>query len=248
MAIAAVLVLVACAFLLSKGTPMRVAAAVALALGPAILLIGLTRPLLFPYGLYVLLIPFDNLLSVSSFGTLTKLLGMLSGLAFVFWCLRVGRLETPPRSVMALGALLCWALFSVLWASSQTDAVNALPQYLSLALLYGMIAMMPVTRAEFRWLLALTVIGGAIAAAYGAHQFHTTTAVTAQNALHGRLVVKIGNRSIDPNEFADAFLFPIAVLTMVTLRTRWLTLKSLGVAGIGMMVAAIALSASREAL
>ncbi|HVA38907.1 MAG TPA: O-antigen ligase family protein, partial [Candidatus Dormibacteraeota bacterium] len=50
------------------------------------------------------------------------------------------------------------------------------------------------------------------------------------------------------NAMSDSLLLPIAVLAMGVLRSRWVTLKLLGLGGLGFMVATIALSGSREAL
>ncbi|TAM74930.1 O-antigen ligase domain-containing protein [bacterium] len=246
LAMAAIILL--CALLLAKGSTTRIALAVAVVAVPLATYAALRRPLLFPYALYVLLVPFDNLLLVSSFGTLTKLLGILSGFAVVFWCLRVKHIALPPHAMYALVALLCWALASMYWTVSGAETIAALPQYLSLALLYAALAITPVTLQEFRWLLGATAIGGIAAAAYGIHQFYGNPFDIAGNLLTARLVIQAGNATIDPNQFADALLFPTAIVTMFALRTRWLLLKTAGFAGIALMVAAIALSASREAL
>ena len=40
------------------------------------------------FGLYVLLVPFDNLLNTGSFGTITKLLGMVAGAFLLLWVVR----------------------------------------------------------------------------------------------------------------------------------------------------------------
>jgi O-antigen ligase len=47
--------------------------------------VALVRPLTFPFGLYVLLVPFDNLLGSGTFGTLTKLLGIVAGAFLLLW-------------------------------------------------------------------------------------------------------------------------------------------------------------------
>jgi len=237
-----------CAFLVAKGSPTRIVAATAIVLLPAVAYAGLRRPILFPYALYVLLIPFDNLLLISSVGTLTKLLGMLSGLALLFWCMRIKRLQLPPRPLYVLLALLSWAFLSTLWATSQRDALVALPQYVNLALLYAVTAVTPLTLLEFRLLLAATVVGGIAASIYGTHQFYSNPLGVAGDILASRLVIQAGHSTIDPNQFANALLFPIAILTIFALRTRWLAFKALGLGGIALMVGAVALSGSRETI
>src|SRR5690348_4647261 len=69
------LLLAAFAYALRDGSMFGITALVMALLLPAVAYVAVTRPLLFPYAAYVLLIPFDNLLGAGSFGTLTKLLG-----------------------------------------------------------------------------------------------------------------------------------------------------------------------------
>ncbi|TAM62523.1 O-antigen ligase domain-containing protein [bacterium] len=246
LAVAAITVL--CALLLAKGSTLRIAAAAALIAVPFAGYVALRRPLLFPYAFYVLLIPFDNLLIVSSFGTLTKVLGILSGFAVFFWCLRVKHIARPPSALYALFALFAWAFASTYWAVSGIDTATALPQYLSIMLLYAAIAITPVSARDYRYILAAGAIGGIAAAVYGIKEFYGQPFDVAGNLLAARLVVQTGSSSIDPNQFADALLFPLAIVTMLALRTRWLLLKLTGVAGIALIVAAISLSGSREAI
>jgi hypothetical protein len=62
-----------------------------------------------------------------------------------------------------------------------------------------------------------------------------------------RVSLKLGDTEIDQNHFANAFLFPIAILIASLLRTHWLALKAACAVGIGLMVTAILMSGSREA-
>ncbi len=79
--LAAITVLVGAAavLLLAAGLPVHGLVLGGAVLFPYLLYVAFTRPLAFPFGLYVLLVPFDNILSFGSFGTITKLLGIVSG-------------------------------------------------------------------------------------------------------------------------------------------------------------------------
>jgi O-antigen ligase len=235
-----------CAVLLAGGSPARIALACALGLLPFAAYATVVRPMVFPYALYVLLIPFDNLLNFSGSGTLTKLLGMISGFALLFWCVRIRRIVDPPKALLLLGALLLWMTLSVTWSQDPLASFNGLQPYFGLALLYCALAITPLQVREFRVLMFIVVVSGVVSAAYGAHVFYQNPA-TANSLLH-RLVVQVGNTFIDPNQFADALLFPLAALVIFGLRTQWLTLKFASMAGVILMVSAIALSGSREAI
>src|SRR5579872_4359503 len=77
-AIALVLLLAFVAYSLitgvEAGSKTRIAIALMLALSPVLLWVAISRPVLFPLSVYVMFVPFDNLLGISNFGTLTKLL------------------------------------------------------------------------------------------------------------------------------------------------------------------------------
>jgi O-antigen ligase len=91
------------------------------------------------------------------------------------------------------------------------------------------------------------VVGGLCAAAYGAHAFyHDPTSLTKD--LDQRLVVHVGQYNIDPNHFADALLFPTAIVAMWFLRARRLLVQAACVGALALLITAILFSGSREAL
>jgi O-antigen ligase len=61
-------------------------------------------------------------------------------------------------------------------------------------------------------------------------------------------MLRVGNAYIDPNEYADAFVFPIAITMMLALRSNWLIVKLCGIGLVGAMTTAMVLSGSREGL
>ncbi len=238
---AAVLLLVGGVTLPALGLTVALAA-------PFALYAALKRPLDFPLGLYVLLVPFDNLLHTGGFGTLTKLLGIVAGAFLLLWIVRRGRTAAVGAPVLFLAALGVWMLASTLWALDQQAALDIMPTYAGLMLLYAALAMMPISADGFRRLLLLVVAGGLCAAAYGVHAFRTDPTFSQESQVMMRLVVQVGQEKIDPNHFADALLFPIAVITMWALRTPRLLAKLACIAGLTLLVVAILLSGSREAL
>jgi O-antigen ligase len=224
----------------------------ALIVAPLALYFALDRPLDFPLGLYILLIPFDLLLQTGSVGTLTKLLGMVAGGFLLLWVARRRRISLTSRPAIVLLALMLWMLASSLWALEQGAALSIMSTYAGLMGLYIVLTMMPVSPAQFRRLLFLVGAGGVAAAIYGIHAFYAdpTFAQTfaQQTADSMRLIVSVGNTKIDPNVFSDSLLLPIAVVAMWGLRSRRPLAKLISAGAVGLLVLAILYSGSREGI
>lgn len=241
------LVVAASLLLLAAGLPARGIAAASILLVPLGIYLALVKPLTFPFGLYVLLVPFDNLLVAGSFGTLTKLLGILSGAFLILWLVRRRTIAPAPDALLPLGLLLLWMIASMAWAINQQDAIEIIPTYAGLFALYAALALTPLSMKDFEGILACVVMAGLAAAAYGANVFYHNPALAA-NAQNSRLVIQLGSDFIDPNHFANSLLFPAAALAVWALRTPRIVAKVAGISGEALIVTAILLSGSREAL
>lgn len=244
-----IFLLAAFAYALRDGSTFGIAALMMTLLLPAAAYVAVTRPLLFPYAPYVLLIPFDNLLGAGSFGTLTKILGFLASICLIAWCFRTRRFALPPRSTIALFALLLWIGVSALWAMDQRQSLTILPTYFGLTVLYLALACTPLDLRQYRMLLYVVIASGVISALYGANMFfHDPALMQQQNPEMRRLVVTINGIFIDPNHFSDAMLFPAAAVVMLGLRSRRIFAKVAAFGGVCVIALAIALSGSREGL
>ena len=246
-AVAFAAALAALSFIVFGASPMTLAA-VAAAVAPIAIYVALQRPLEFLLGLYVLLIPFDNLLGTGSFGSLTKLLGIVAGAFLLLWLARRRSVSFAGGPTVVLLALMAWMLASAFWAIDQGAALSIMQTYAGLMLLYFVLTMVPVSLTQFRILLGLVVAGGLCAAVYGIHAFYGDPTIQQQSPQTVRLVVEVGQSHIDPNHFADALLLPIAIVTMLGLRSRRIVAKLACLAGLATLVAAILFSGSREGL
>jgi O-antigen ligase len=236
------------ALLLSGGmSPLAIASA-ALFIAPVVLYAVLRWPLESIFGLYVLLVPFDNVLNTGSVGTVTKLLGMAAGGFLLIFVVRRGLVTLAAPPVRILCALLLWMLATTLWAIDQTAALQMMVTLGGLMLLYGVVTMIPISPAQYRGLLMLVVVGGVCAAAYGANTFYHDPTYSQESLVMRRLIVQVGNYQIDPNHFCDALIFPAAILVVWYLRSRNLLTAIASVGGLGIIVTAILLSGSREGL
>jgi len=233
--------------LIASGAPQMALMLCGLLLVPYLIYLAFVRPMQFPYGLYVLLVPFDNLLSAGKVGTLTKLLGIIAGIFILLWIAKKRPSLVPPTpSVLLLAALTAWMFASTFWSLDAGAALGIMPTYVGLFILYVAIVFAPVSAGDFRSLLGCAAVGGVAAAAYGAHAFYQNPPTTDLSAM--RLVVQTASSSIDPNHFSNSLLLPAAIVLMWTLRTPRLGVKLAGLSATALFTIAIISSASRQGL
>jgi len=225
------------------GSKTRIAIALAFALGPVLLWAAIKRPILFPVCPYVMLIPFDNLLSLSRFGTLTKLLGILAGVAIFFWLVRSKAVTRPPASLSRWGLVFLWMVMSVFWAIDPQLSLARAGVFLELAILYAAFCCMRPKLADVKLLIAAIVAGAFIAAAYGSYLFYHSL-----NVIVERLFLSNGEDVIDPNHFAAALILPIAITTLAAIQQRRVLAKLALIGVDAVLLAGVYASGSRGGL
>jgi hypothetical protein len=248
---AAIAVLAAvCAILVFSNSKLGPIGAAVVAILPLLAYFSLTRPLVVPYSLYVLLLPFDNVLAISSGATLTKFIGIASTGAILLWA--IGRRKFyAPSVTLWLGALLMlWLSMSALWALDVKASLGILPTYVGLFALYIALSITPVDTKDFTIIVGAMIAGSLIASAYGIVVFHAQSVADAQALADnfGRLSVQIGDNTIDPNAYSDAILLPFCLLMMIGLGSRNALVKIGALAGLATMLGAVYVSASRGAI
>jgi O-antigen ligase len=244
-----VLVLAALAgLLLRSGDLTREMELIAVLAAPFALYLAVTRPLIFPFCIYVVLVPFDNLLSIGSFGTLTKLLGLIAGAFLALTLFRQSRTAALSRASIMLFTLFAWMVLTVTWALDQQTAVNALIPYATIFAFYIVTASVRPTPVELKIILTTVVLGGLAAAAYGTDLMIHNPALAAAADTHRLVLRNADSTDIDPNHFANSMLSPAALVAMWGLRSRNVLLKVAAFLGVAALTIAIVESGSREAL
>ncbi len=219
-----------------------------LAIAPALLVLALKRSYLFPYGIYVVLIPFDNMLKISGSSTLTKMLGILSTLFIMVYAFRRKGLNAPPVSLYIWLAYLAWLVLSLLWSADVPNGLTDAQQTVSLIGMYAVLAVAPVEERDLRAICTCIVLGGIASALYGMYLLHDQPMIQTLGGEGGRLMINVDNRTIDANHFANAMLTPIA-LSLVALLNSRKPLKILGsLAALVILFAGEAMALSREAM
>jgi O-antigen ligase/polysaccharide polymerase Wzy-like membrane protein len=187
------------------------------------------RPWLFPVSLYALLVPSDSYLNFTQFtggSSLTKLCAMLAVVAMLFFIVRVKRIVNPGASMLVWTGYVVWSSLTLLWAFHVEDGTITLwGTLLQLFAFYVILSISPIDEKDFRVLLNSFIIGAMFASCFGATVF----------GIGGARIVNEGRLKahFDPENklvsdlFSASFVFPVALLTMQALRTKW-GLKKLG--------------------
>lgn len=225
------------------GTKTGVVLALICALGPVAVYGAITAPMLFPFALFLVLVPFDNLLSLPSFGTLTKLIGLMCAAAFAVRLMRSRRYVVPDRAVLAWIPFLLLAVSSLAWAIDPSKGVSNILTLTEFVGLYVLVSFMPMDRRTLAMIVTAIIIGGALAGAYGGYLFHAGNDVS-----HGRLFVNDGTSAIDPNHFGAALVVPLILALTVFVESTKLKIRAFALSMAVLIALGVFISGSRGAL
>ena len=226
------------------GTKTGAALALLAVAGPICAYAAFRAPLIFPFGIFVLLVPFDNVLSFSSAGTVTRAVAIVAGAAVAFWLLRTRKYITPDRSLLWWIAFYLWAVTSLTWALDPMFGMAHVWTTLQLLSLFGAISLMPVDRRTLAMVVAAVIASGAIGGVVGGYLFHHGIDVSKNN----RLFIQSDDSTIDPNQFAAALILPFCLALSAVVRARtFISALLLGFAVIA-IAAGIAVAGSRGAI
>ena len=245
---ASVVAAVAAALVVAVGTgSYPIAAAVAaLALAPAAVIAGLRWPYAFPYGLYVVMVPFDDLLRIPGAGTITRILGLAAAVVVAVHAARTHRLSAPPLALYLWLAYLLWLLGGFLHTPDFEQAQLGAQQLVSLVALFAILAVAPVSEHDLRSICVAIVLGGVVASLYGLYLMHSNPQFA--SASDGRLTINALGKTADPNGFADALLAPFAIALVSLLNARTPGRLAVALGATVLILSAILGSLSREAI
>lgn len=240
------------AYMLAGGSTPRVTAIVMLALSPFAAYFAVKRPLIFPFALFVALVPLNDILAFDQFGTVSKLVGMSSFLALAFWLVRKRVVVKPPLTILAWFALAVWMTVGGIWALNRADwlgdltpgGAHGLLTFLELFCLYAVLAVIPVREIDWKAISLAIVCGGVIAAGFGVYDsFHASSFYGHRLWISNTLGDVVG-----PNHFAGALLLPVFITTAGALSERSWRSKIAFVLCLCILMAGIYSSGSRDAV
>jgi len=247
--VAAAAILVLLAYEVAHGTKRTIAVGFLVAVLIPLSVAAIERPLLFPFGLYVILAPFESILQIGGYGTINKMVGIVTFLAVLFLLARRGQLVKPSASVLVWLALVIWMGLSGFWTLDQQNWQAA---YLTLAqnfILYALVSLVIATPADIEILSSCAVIGGLAASAVAIWPLVTGGEILTAGA---RITLFAGNgpggEHADPNVFAASLLLPFAILFSSTLASRGIGSLLGNIAGLGLIVVTIVVTGSRAGM
>ncbi len=215
-----------------------------LAMTPFALYFAWRYPLVFPFGLYLMLLPYDNLTGACTNGaTISRLLAIASGVALVLNALARRQVLAPQKAWYWWAAVVGWMGITALWSVDPTQSGIVLAQMAQLLLLFTVLAMYPARPGEARMVLGMVVVSYTISGAYALYQYLSGA------AYHGRVSLVTGEGLVaDPNHYAANFLLPIGITLagVLTVRRPFARIALAGV--LLLLVTAVLLTGSREGL
>lgn len=216
---------------------------------PVAIIIAVLRPFIFPFGSYVLLVPFDAVLALTANNTqgatLTKYLGALTLLVLLWKGIFERRLKIPEPPVIWMGVFVCYGLASILWA---LDAKLTLDRYFtagSLFALYYVVSAYKANKTDLNIFKLCIVLGGLAAAMFVIADF-------SKNGLMDpdvyRPTLGYGKREANPNQLAFSLILPVAVCLEMVLINRDKVVKILLGGALALIVFGIIATGSRGGL
>jgi O-antigen ligase len=213
----------------------------ALGIAPFAVYLALKRPLIFPLGLYVIMVPFDSLLGTTT--TLTRLVAIATGGILLFNMVATRRILAPPKSWTAWALYVTLASLSALWTIDTAGTMLILGATLQLFFFYSILAFYPAERRDVRMLGAIVAASGTILSLAG-----LATYATGYRTQDNRLSITTGSLILDPNHIAACLLLPIALAVGTLFETRDLRLRFASGAATVIMITALFLTGSRGGL
>lgn len=209
---------------------------------PFILYLCVEKPFIFPFGFYLLLIPFDAVLSLSGSSqgaTLTKFLGVLTILVFSIKGVIENKLKKPDS------ASIWWVLFIIYGVSSLWWAINPgaviSTTLIGLIVLYLVVSSFKIQQNEFDTLKWCLLVGSFLAAVFTIYNYDSLQT--------NRAVLEVGSRNAgDMNRYAFAFLIPVSICIEKVLKQNNKLIKVLFGGVLGVLIFGIIISGSRGSM
>jgi len=218
-----------------------------LAVSPMLLYAAIRAPMIFPFGAYVFLVPFDNLLQLGGGGgTLARVTALASAAALILHILLKRRLLMPPRSWVRWGLVLLWMTATATWTYDAAGTQLVLAAMVQLFLLLTVLAVYPIAVKELQAVLAIVAASGTVAALYGLELYVTGLHMGSDT---GRTTLADANGNfVDPNHYAASLLLPAALAIAYFFSSRRFAQRALSGGAIGAILVGLLLSGSRDGL
>jgi O-antigen ligase len=190
---------------------------------PIALFFAIRRPWIFPVALYALMVPSDSYLNFTQLtggSSLTKIAAILATMAILFKLFRAKKFVNPGGAPLAWTVYAIWCSMTILWAfNPNEDVISWWFTLLQLVAFYVVLVVAPIDEQDFRIVFNSFIVGAMFASLFGAYTF----GVGGHKIVNeGRLKAYFNpDNKLVSDLFSASFVFPIAIVTMNTLRTKW---------------------------
>ncbi len=219
-----------------------IVAAISIAALPLLIFAARRRPLAALFGLYIVLVPIDDVLLVGQAFSITKLLGIASAVTALAIILRRRSEIRLPHAVLGWTAVVALMALSTIWGINPKDSMPDLTAVTSAFVLLAIVVVAPLDSVDVRAIVAATIasgiVVGIVAMIMARHELSTIAGQV------GRLYLTFGSTTEDPNRFGASLLLPIAMTVGAIGQFRgWRRLGLLAI--LPFPLAAVYLTASR---
>ena len=221
--------------------PQIVLALIALSIAPFAIYLAFRRPLIFPLGLYVMMVPFDPLLGTTT--TLTRLVAVITAIVLIFYMVATRRVLAPPKSWTGWALYMLLASMTALWSIAPDSTALVLGQVLQLFFFFTVLSVFPAEAKDVRLLGAIVVASGVMFSIFGLASY-----ASGYRTQEDRLSISLNHLVLDPNHIAAQLLLPIALAVSTMLGTRGIVLRAAALVSTGVMVTTLFLTGSRGGL
>ncbi len=172
------------------------------------------KPFIFPFGLYIFSIPFENLLVMNGSehgATLTRLLGMMAILALVVKGLFEKKLKRPDKIGLWWVLFSAYCLLSITWAIAYEQPVVRGQTLIGLVGLYIVVSSYRMQKNEYETVKWLVLAGGALSSIFTIYAYHKGLIDFGQAERVSLISLDNSNGIIGANKQAFDMLLPVSV-------------------------------------
>ncbi|GJQ57449.1 MAG: hypothetical protein SCALA701_02500 [Candidatus Scalindua sp.] len=214
-----------------------------LAVSPVIIWISIEKPFIFPFGLYVFLLPFDKILTLFNIGqasTITKFIGILTILVLSIKGAIEHKLVKPNIASILCILLIVYSTITASWAIDSSETILGMQTLAGLVLLYLVVSSYKIKKSDFELVEWCILAGGIIATLLMIYNFNL-------GHTHRKGLIAYGETELGPNQLAVAILIPLSIAIKMMLQNKIKMKKFLFGGIIVAMLYAILLTSSRSA-
>lgn len=179
---------------------------------PFLVYLCIEEPFIFPFGLYVFLLPLDKLFVLSGAGSapaLTKFIALLIIPVLLVKGLLEKKFMQPVFAAKLFILLLIWSLLTCLWAINPESALNMVRNVLGFIVFYLIVSSYKIQRREFEILKMCIIGGGLFAGLLSLYKYQLL--LVSSDIVTDRASVTIGTHETGLNSFAFALLLPVSI-------------------------------------